>query len=141
MAKRVFSREFKLAAVERLAAGEKASVLARALGVQAQNLHHWLERFRAGGAAALRPDGRPTKAEQVAMQPGAAAGPPAAAMMPPPDPPDELTVARARIAELERKVGRQELELDFFEQALRHVEEARRPSGVRGGTRSTRSSR
>lgn len=140
MAKRVFSREFKLAAVERLAAGEKASVLARELGIQAQNLHHWLERFRAGGAAALRPDGRPSKSERVAMQSGAAAAPHAAAM-PPPDPPDELTVARARIAELERKIGRQELELDFFEQALRHVEEARRPSGVRDGTRSTRSSR
>ena len=132
MAKRTFSREFKLAAVRRLIAGETAGELGRELGVQAQNLHDWLERFRLGGAAALRRDGRPTNAERVVMQSGA----------PPPEmPPDELTVARARIAELERKIGRQELELDFFEQALRHVEAARPPSGVRGGTRSTRSSR
>ena len=140
MAKRVFSREFKLSAVKRLVAGERASVLARELGIQAQNLHHWLERFRMGGAAALRPEGRPTKAELVAMQSGAAAGPHPAAM-PPPDPPDEQDLMRARVVELERKVGRQELELDFFRQALRHVKEARRPSGVRGGTRSTRSSK
>lgn len=140
MAKRVFSREYKLAAVKRMAAGEKAHVLARELGVGTTNLHNWLERFREGGAAALRPDGRPTKAELAAMRPSEALEVWSAGM-PPPDPPDEVDRARARIAELERKVGRQELELDFFQQALRHVEEARQQSGMHGGTRSTRSSR
>jgi hypothetical protein len=33
----------------------------------------------------------------------------------------ELLAARKRIAELERKVGRQELELDFFGEALRRI--------------------
>ena len=140
MAKRIFSREFELAAVKRLAAGEKASVLARELGVQSQNLHHWLDRFREGGAAALRPDGRPTKAERVAMCSGEVTGS-RSTVMPPPDPPDELDMARARIVDLERKIGRQELELDFFQQALRHVEGARRSNGVPGRTPSTRSSR
>jgi transposase-like protein len=140
MVKRTFSREFKLAAVRRLADGERVHVLARELGVQAQSLHHWLDRFREGGAAALRPDGRPTNAERAAMQRSEASGRGSRAM-PPADPPDALDLARARIVELERKIGRQELELDFFEQALRHVEEARRPNVVRGGTRSTRSSR
>ena len=140
MAKRLFSREFKLAAVRRLVAGERVSVLARELGVRPGILHHWLARFREGGAAALRPEGRPTKAELAAMHSGEAVEVWSAAM-PPPDPPDELERARARIAELERKVGRQELELDFFQQALRHVKEARQHSGVSGGTPSTRSSK
>jgi hypothetical protein len=39
----------------------------------------------------------------------------------------ELLAARKRIAELERKVGQQELELDFFGEALRRVKaEAKR---------------
>jgi hypothetical protein len=33
----------------------------------------------------------------------------------------ELLSARQRIAELERKVGQQELELDFFGEALRRI--------------------
>ena len=139
MSKRVYSREFKLAAVRRLVGGEGASALSRELGVLPRNLYRWLDRFREGGAVALRPDGRPTSAELVLRQSGVAIGPPLAGV-PPPDPPDELDLARARIAELERKIGRQELELDFFQQALRHVEEARRPSGERVGTPSTRSS-
>lgn len=140
MRKRIFSREFKLAAVGRLAAGEQVHVLARELGVQAQNLHHWVARFREGGAAALRSDGRPTAVERAAMRRGAtlAAG---LGAMPAADPLDALELARLRIVELESKIGRQELELDFFQRALRHVEEARSSSGALGGTRSTRSSR
>jgi len=140
MAKRIFSREFKLAAVRRLAAGEKVHVVARELGVQAQNLYRWLERFLQGGAAALRPDGRPTGIERAAMRSGefAGSGTPA---KPSSDPLDALEQARMRIAELERKVGRQELELDFFQRALRHVEEARSSSGASVATRSTGSSK
>ena len=140
MAKRIFSREFKLAAVRRLAAGEKVHVVARELGVQAQNLYRWLERFDKGGAAALRPDGRPTDLERVAMRSGEAAGPGTSAK-PSADPLDALEQARMRIVELERKVGGQELELDFFQRALRHVEEARSSSGASVATRSTRSSK
>ena len=36
--------------------------------------------------------------------------------------------------ELERKVGQQAVELDFFKAALRHVKASRRPSGGRGGS-------
>jgi hypothetical protein len=46
-----------------------------------------------------------------------------------------------RIAELERKVGQQQIELDFFRQALWRVREARRPNagpGVAGSTRSSK---
>jgi hypothetical protein len=34
--------------------------------------------------------------------------------------------AARRIADLERKIGQQQLELDFFRVALRHVRELRR---------------
>ena len=61
---------------------------------------------------------------------------------PPPDTPGgELEAARTRIAELERKVGQQQLELDFFRQALRQVRGARRPSAGPGVTGSTESSK
>jgi tetrahydromethanopterin S-methyltransferase subunit G len=58
-----------------------------------------------------------------------------------PAPPDELAKAQRRIADLERKVGQQQVELDFFQRALRQVGEARRTSGVPGATASTRSSK
>jgi hypothetical protein len=50
----------------------------------------------------------------------------------------EFEVARRRIAELERKIGQQQLELDFFRQALRQVKETRRQSSGPGVTGSTR---
>lgn len=139
MAKTIYSRAFKLAAVNRIAAGEKVSALSRELGVKSRSLYQWLHRFRAGGAAALRPDGRPTRVEAAAMHLGASFRS-APGEMPSADPPDEVELARIRIAALERKIGRQELEIDFFREALRHVEKARSLSGVPGGTRSTRSS-
>jgi transposase len=49
--------------------------------------------------------------------------------------------ARRRIAELERKIGQQQVDLDFFQRALRQVREARRASGGPGATASTRSSK
>jgi hypothetical protein len=54
---------------------------------------------------------------------------------------DELEAARQRIAELERKVGQQQLELDFFQQALRRVEALRRSSDGPGATASSTKSR
>ncbi len=139
---RRFSREFKLAALARMEAGENVSALARALAVKRKYLYQWRERFRAGGPVALRSRGRPTKAEVLAMQSGEEARLPAAsAAMPTPAPPDELARAQRRIAELERKVGQQQVELDFFQRALRQVREARQHSGAPGGTASTRSSK
>jgi transposase-like protein len=140
MSKQVYSREFKLAVVRRVSAGEPVSALERELGVRSRNIYNWLDRFREGGAAALRPDGRPTRVEVAAMHVGAVAQP-APDGMPRPEPPDDLELARLRIAELERKVGRQELELDFFQKALRHVRKAQSSSGGPGGTRSSRSSK
>ena len=144
-AERRFSREFKLAALARMEAGENVSALARELTVRRKYLYQWRERFRAGGPIALRSRGRPTKAEALAIQSGdtASAGLPAVSSgpMPQPSPPDALTKAQRRIAELERKIGQQQVDLDFFQAALRQVREVRQQIGAPGGTASTRSSK
>lgn len=143
---RRFSREFKLAALARMAAGENVSALCRELGIKRKYIYQWRERFRLGGPAALRSRGRPTKAEALAMRPGAELEPPVDAKgrpvaMPPPEPPDELARARERIGELERKIGQQQVDLDFFKGALRRIEASRQPSNGAGGTGSSPRSR
>lgn len=49
--------------------------------------------------------------------------------------------SRYRAAELERKVGQQQLDLEFFREALRHVEALRRANGLPGVTASSPASR
>ena len=138
---RTFSREFKLAALRRMLAGENVSALARELGIRRKYLYQWRERFRLGGSIALRSRGRPTKAEVLAMQaPEGAAEPAAAGPVGLPEA-GELSQSRRRIAELERKIGQQQVALDFFRRALRQVRETQPRSGASGGTASTRSSK
>ena len=120
---RIFSREFKVSVIRRMLAGENVSAIARELPVRRKDLYVWRERFRAGGAEALRGRGRPPK--RVATAPPSAAA--------------DLVVAQRRIAELERKIGQQQLELDFFQRALRRVSGRRRPSDGSGATPSMRS--
>jgi len=45
-------------------------------------------------------------------------------------PPDDLAKAKARIAELERLVGRQQADIDCFREALRAWDDKRRGSGA-----------
>jgi transposase len=136
---RVFSREFKLSAVRRMLSGENVSALARELAVLRKDLYVWRDRFRAGGPEALRSPGRPRKVWPT-ESPAPLETPP-----PPDRPPDaaaaELASARRRIAELEAKIGRQALELDFFQRALRQVGEARRGKDKPGAMPSTPSSK
>lgn len=136
--RRRFSREFKLAAVRSMSAGTNIAQLARDLGISRKGLYEWRNQFSKGGVAALRGAGRPILA------------PPAQAEVIAPslqvrgstaDPSEELARAQAWITELERTIGQQAVDLDFFRQALRHVEGARQPSGAPGGTASTRSSK
>ena len=140
--KRLFSREFKLAALRRMESGENVSALCRELGIRRKYLYQWRERFRLGGPIALRTRGRPKKSEVLAMQAGSPAQLPAREPeMPAPSPPDALALAQRRIAELERTIGQQQVDLDFFRQALRQVGAPRPRSGAPGGTASTRSSK
>ena len=121
---RIFSREFKVSVIRRMLAGENVSAIARELRGRRKDLYVWRDRFRAGGAEALRGRGRPPKRLATA--------PPSAA---------DVAVAQRRIVELERKIGQQQLELDFFQRALRQVSEPRRPSEGPGAMPSTRSSK
>ena len=47
-------------------------------------------------------------------------------------------VEQTRVAELERKVGRQALEIDFLQRCLQHVEEQRKLQALPGPGSSTR---
>ena len=129
---RKFSRDFKLEAVRRLLAGERTMALSRELDVLRKDLDAWRKLFRAGGAEALRPLGRPRKSECAVAASVQQRAREVAAVD---------TAAPQRIAELERKIGQQQVELDFFRQALRQVREARPPNAGSGVTGSTRSSR
>jgi transposase len=127
---RVFSRKFKLAAVRRMMAGENVSALSQELRVLRKDLYLWRTHFRAGGPEALRGKGRPRK---VAVMGGASPKPAGRT--------EDVDADRQRIAELERKIGQQQVDLDFFRQALRQVEAARRRSAALGARPSTASSK
>jgi transposase-like protein len=129
---RTFDQEFKLYAVRRLLAGERPTALSRELGLDRRNLSNWRRAFRAGGPASLRPRARGRPAKPVP------AGVPAPAPIPPLN---DVAAAKQRIAELERKIGQQQLELDFFQEALRQVRVTRRPSDGSGARASIASSR
>jgi hypothetical protein len=129
---RYLTREEKLALLGRIEAGERLVDVAKAAGVLRKSLYEWRSAYRALGAAGLNRKRGP--------KPGRASGGPAAAASGPPDarPPDELAKARARVADLERLVGRQQADLDFFREALRSWDEKRRASGAPISSRSSK---
>jgi transposase len=148
---------FKLEALRRMEAGENVSALARDLGIKRKLLYQWRERVRALGPAGLRSRGRPKRdfeAQATIATPTPSAEPGSGAVSPsggaiagaaPPSSPGSpevsaLAAAEARIAELERKIGRQELELDFFQKALRRVKDVARTNDAPAAPPSTRSS-
>ena len=122
--RRIFSAELKLKTLERMRAGESPSALARELGVLPHKLQEWRRTWRANEGK-FRRRGPPSLAD--AVEAGASV--------------DDLEMARARIVDLERKVGQQAFELDFFKGALRRIEASRRPKDGPGGTASSPRSR
>ena len=122
---RQLSREEKEALVRRMEAGERVGALATETGVLRKSLYQWRAAWRAMGAAGLNRKRGPKPGGRAAVDPSSAdAGPPAAR------PPDDLARAKARIGELERLVGRQQADLDFFREALRSWDAKRRGSGA-----------
>ena len=119
---RSYTREFKLTALLRWKAGEHVEAVARDVGVRADQLYRWRRKLEVGGPEALRGAGGVPRAW----------GP---AALPPGSP------EQRRIAELERQLGRQAVELDFLEGALQRIEASRRPSDGLGATASTPRSR
>lgn len=140
---KVYSRAFKLEVIQRMEAAENIASLSREMGVPRQMMYRWRERFHEGGAAALRGKGGPARprtipvavatvveAAERAVEAAQAGGGSV----------DELAIARRRVAELERLVGRQQVDLDFFRRALRHSEGTRQSSDGPGAPASTISS-
>jgi len=126
---RSYPKELKEHVLIRLAAGSAVKAIAEELGIGDKQIYRWRAEAREVGADGLRGIGRPRQDEAAAHAASLSLGL------------DPVVVARRRIAELERKVGQQELDLDFFRQALRHVKARRQQTAGRGGLTSTRSSK
>src|SRR5271156_46498 len=99
-----YSADFKQEAVRRMAQAKTISGLAEELGIRRKFLYQWRHQFEAEGRAGLeRRRGRPpgSKSQNVS----------------PPGP----SAAELRIAELERLLGRKQLEVDFLKRAFEQV--------------------
>lgn len=119
---RNFTAAEKQAAVERMLGGETVAEVSRQLGVRRKLLYEWRERWQKGEPFRMR--GRPPRSAN-------------------PDPATlrELDKAKAQIAELQRKVGQQEMVLDFLKGALQRVTPLRRTEKEPGVTASSDTSR
>ena len=106
LSRRRFTREFKLAAVQRLEQGIAIAEVARAMEVNPNVLHRWRKEFRRGPGNAFPGQGQRRWSE-------------------------------GRMAELERKIGQQTLEIDFLKGCLQRIEEQRMLQAVTGNPRST----
>ena len=125
---RTFPTAFKLAAIKRLQAGEAVLPLARELGVSRKILHDWRKAWDLHGPAGLNrkrgPKPGPRKLRPLAKS--AAKGNSG-----------ELAQARVKIAELERKIGQQAIDIDFFHKALRALEAADRQGSIAPASRKS----
>ena len=120
---RVFPPAFKQAAVERVESGERLRVVAEELGVRRKLLYDWRAAWRSQGVAGFtKKRGRRPKPKPAEVT----------------DADAELAAARRRIAELERKIGQQAIELDFFRQALRVGSGRKGGSSARTSTASSK---
>ena len=106
LSRRRFTREFKLAAVQRLEQGIAIAEVARAMEVNPNVLHRWRKEFRQGPGNAF---------------PG----------------PGQRRWSEGRIAELERKIGQQTLEIDFLKGCLQRIDEQRMLQASSGNPQST----
>ena len=106
LSRRMFTKEFKLAAVQRLEQGVSLGEVARALEVNPNVLHRWRREFRQGPGNVFPGHGKQRWSE-------------------------------GRVADLERKIGQQALEIDFLKGCLQRIEEQRMLQAVTGNPRST----
>ena len=117
----------RAAVVLRLEAGERIAAVSDELRIRRKLLYEWRAAYRKLGAAGLnRKRGR--KPGSARARPDAAPATPA--------PLSDLARAQARVAELERKIGKQQMDLDFFREALRLIDARDRSSRATPSTRS-----
>jgi hypothetical protein len=110
---RTFSTAFKLDVITRLEAGVSKITLAEELGIRRKLLYQWHDSWKASGVEGLNRKRGP-KLGSRRKRP---------ADQPPGSEASDMAQAKARIAELERIIGRQQADLDFFQQALRALGE------------------
>ena len=110
LSRRIFTKEFKLAAVRRLEQGVSIGEAARALEVSANVQHRGRAEFRSGAGNVFPGNGKQRWAE-------------------------------GRIAELERKIGQQALEIDFLKGCLQRIEEQRMLQALTGNPPSIKGSK
>jgi transposase len=110
---RNYSTEFKLEAVRRMAEATSIVGLAEELGVRRKLLYEWRDRLQAEGSAGPK--------RRVGRPPGS--GSRVSRSVP--------SAAELRIAELERLLGRKQLEVEFLRRAF---EGSGANRGVRSGT-------
>ena len=101
LSRRQFTREFKLAALQRLEAGASVAEVARAFEVNPNVLHRWRRELRQGPGNAFPGLGQRRWEE-------------------------------GRVAQLERKIGQQALEIDFLKGCLQRIEEQPQLQAVTG---------
>ena len=110
LSRRQFTKEFKLAAIQRLESGARLAEVARAFEVNPNVLHRWRREFRQGPGNVFPGLGKRRWEE-------------------------------GQVAQLERKIGQQALEIDFLKGCLQRIEEQRMLQALTGGPRSTGKSR
>jgi transposase-like protein len=118
---RVFAKEFKAGVAQRILDGESVNALHQEFNIKRSVLYRWRDAYRTEGAAGLaravgRPPGVPNPRRPAAS-------------------PEET--ATRRVAELERKIGQQALDIDFLRGAFKRVKESRRKNVEAGAIAST----
>ncbi|MBL8210727.1 MAG: transposase, partial [Bryobacterales bacterium] len=106
VSRRTFSKEMKMAALQRLDAGASVAEVARAFEMNPNLLHRWRKEFRQGPGNAFPGMGKRRWDE-------------------------------TKVAQLERKVGQQALEIDFLKGCLQRIEEERMLQALTGKPQPT----
>ena len=125
---RTFTTDFKQGVVLRLEAGERLAAVADELKIKRKLLYDWRKAYRAMGLAGLNRKRGPK---------GILAARASSEAAPAPDASSELSRAKARIAELERKIGKQQMDIDFFREALRLIDALETKTSATSSTRSS----
>src|ERR1035438_6239886 len=110
LSRRKFTKEVKVAAIQRLDAGASVAEVARAFEVNPNLLHRWRKECRHGPGNAF-PGGGKRRWDET------------------------------KVAQLERKVGQQTLEIDFLKGCLQRLEEQRMLQALTGRQRSIATSK
>lgn len=105
--RRQYSTEFKEALVRRVLSGERRVLVVASSGVARKMLDYWVSSYQQEGVAGLNRH-RGHRAGYKAGLGGATGSEGEAALL----------AAQSRIAELERLVGQQQVDLNFFHKAL-----------------------